>query len=162
MKAMVGLVIAILVLFIINLFWPADMIGVNEAQVTQKGAEQTTTTNEVIDLPVELNQPNDDEKVKLMTAAYEVLEDGRKKLKRRLSRLKHEMWGLKFEADQAKKMSNIMLEAHKLIRNPEMRGAFLSVKGIEDETAKIKFADKSLDEIVLMIEQNKNTSKLEN
>lgn len=65
------------------------------------------------------------------------------------------MWGLKFAPETAKKMSEIMLNSHKLIKNPDMLGAFSSVKGIQDEIAKIKFAESSIEQVSELIEENK-------
>ena len=39
-----------------------------------------------------------------MTSEYKVLEKERGVLKQRLARLKHHMWGLKFEKNNAKEM----------------------------------------------------------
>jgi hypothetical protein len=162
MKAMVGLVIAILIIFTVNLFWPSGQTGDSnlslKQDITEQGVSAEADTHEVDVSLSGLNPPSDDEKVKLMTAEYEILDKERKSLKRRLSRLKHEMWGLKFAPDKAKKISEIMLGSHKLIRNPDMLGAFSSVKGIQDEIAKIKFAGKSVEQVSEMIEENKKNS----
>lgn len=163
MKAMVGLVIAILVIFTINLFWPFNSIDVSNRSLNEdiKATSVDSELAEVenIDSSLQLNAPSDDEKVKLMTAEFEDLEQERKKLKRRLSRLKHEMWGLKFTPEKAKKMNEIMMAAHKLIKNPDMLGAFSSVEEIQDEFAKIQFADKSIDQVSTMIEEHVNNDK---
>ena len=79
-------------------------------------------------------------------------------MKQRLARLKHNMWGLKFEKNTAKEMSEILLNAHKLIKNPDMLGAFSGVESIKDEIMKIKFADKSLDQVSKIIDQEKNSN----
>ncbi len=117
------------------------------------------TEVENIDLPLDLNAPSDDEKVKLMTAEFEILKQERTKLKRRLSRLKHEMWGMKFTPDKAKNINEIMMTAHKLIKNPNMLGAFSSVEGIKDEISKIQFANKSIDQVSAMIEEHTISNK---
>lgn len=164
MKAMVGLVIAILVIFTINLFWPFNSTDISNGSLEEDLEAESVNSElaevENIDLPVTLNAPSDDEKVKLMTAEFEVLEQERKKLKRRLSRLKHEMWGLKFTPEKAKKMNELMMTAHKLIKNPDMLGAFSSVEGIQDEIAKIQFANKSIDQVNTMIEEHRSTNKV--
>ncbi len=163
MKAMVGLVITILVIFTINLFWPFNSTDVSNRSLNKDVKSASVNSNlaelENIASPSQLNAPSDDEKVKLMTAKFEVLEQERKNLKRRLSRLKHEMWGLKFSPEKAKKMNEIMMTAHKLIKNPNMLGAFSSVEGIEDEIAKIQFANKSIDQVSTMIEEHTSSSK---
>ena len=163
MKATVGLVIAILIIFSLKLFWPSNQADVSNMSLNGNTMEQdtiieaSTVTDESSTLV--LNTPSDDEKVKLMTAEYEILDKERKILKRRLSRLKHDMWGLKFVPEDAKKMSEIMLNAHKLLRNPYMLGAFSNVEGIQNEIAKIKFAEKSIDQVSAMIDENKKSVK---
>ena len=162
MKAMVGLVIAILIIFTVTLFWPTapnethtsieETEAIKETVATDIAQEKTKT-----DTQNELNAPADDEKSELMAAEYKLLEKARNDLKRQLARLKHEMWGLKFPAEEAKEMNEIMLNAHKLIKNPHMLGAFSSVEGIRDEIDKIIFANKALDDVKAMIEKNKNS-----
>jgi len=49
--------------------------------------------------------------------------------------------------------------ASRLLNNPHMLGAFLNVEGIKDEIAKIKFAEKSLEQVSQVIKESKNTSK---
>tara|TARA_R110000782_G_scaffold86887_5_gene168323 strand:- start:2834 stop:3334 length:501 start_codon:yes stop_codon:yes gene_type:complete len=162
MKAMVGLVIAILIIFIANLFWPSNQVSdrklSSEYDSIEQGKSTEEATNSSVILSTDLNVPSDDEKIKLMTAEYEILEKERKNLKRRLSRLKHDMWGQKFAPETAKKMSEIMLSSHKLIKNPDMLGAFSNVKGIQDEIAKIKFAESSIEQVSELIEENKKSN----
>ena len=85
-----------------------------------------------------------------------MLEKERKRLKKRMARLKHEMWGMKFDADEASKINEIIINAVGLNKNPAMLGAFSSVEQIRDETAKIEFAHKSLDQVSEIIEKYKN------
>ena len=163
MKTMVGLVVAILIIFIGNLFWPSNQASDRKLSSKQDSIEQGESeedaANRNVILSADLNAPSDDEKIKLMTTEYEVLEKERKNLKRRLSRIKHDMWGQKFEPETAKKMSDIMLKSHKLIKNPDMLGAFSSVKGIQDEIAKIKFSQSSIEQVSELIEENKKSSE---
>ena len=163
MRAMVGLVIAILIIFIANLFWPSNQASERKLSSKQDNTEQGESTEDATNrdaiLSADLNAPSDDEKIKLMTAEYEILEKERKNLKRRLSRLKHDMWGQKFAPETAKKMSEIMLSSHKLIKNPDMLGAFASVKEIQDEIVKIKFAESSIEQVSEFIEENKKGSE---
>jgi hypothetical protein len=157
MKAMVGLVLAILIIFGFRLFWPSSDSGLTNAVQVQEAdiSESPENSNVISDVSVndegsalpELNEPSDDEKTKLMTAEYEILEQSRKKLKRHLAQLKHEMWGLKFPKEIATKMSKTVMSASKLLKNPHMLGAFSSVEQIKDEIAKVEFAEKSLEEI---------------
>lgn len=162
MKTMVGLVIAILLIFTMNLFWPSNQSDDNDLSSKQDNVEQKSSSIDAVNkttiLTSDLNVPSDDEKIRLMTAEYEILEKERKKLKRRLARIKHEMWGLKFPPEKAKNMSEIMLNSHKLIKNPDMLGAFSSVKGIQDEIAKIKFAQDAIEQVSAMIVANKKSS----
>lgn len=155
MKAMVGVVLAILIIFGLRLFWPSsdiEMTGNHKASVVEDSLNQEietpgeTLNGKDASLPV-LNGPSDEEKTRLMRAEYEILEESRKELKRHISRMKHDMWGLKFPAEIAKNISNTVLGASKLLKNPHMLGAFSNAEQIKDETAKINFAEKSLDEI---------------
>lgn len=160
---MAGVIIVVLLLSLMNLFWPSDKSDKKDITVESKSVNTTNVSDDSLSntatLPNGLNKPSSDAKVKLMTAAYETLESGRKDLKRRLSRLKHELWDLKFEPEKAKMISDTLLEAHKLIKNPEMLGAFVGVREIEDEIAKIQFADKSLNQIDELIEENKSAQE---
>ena len=143
MKHVLGLVFIVLICFCFILFWPANEVDtVNSI---------SSTSNLIAN--------NDDERNEIMTSEYKVLEKERGVLKQRLARLKHHMWGLKFEKNKAKEMSEILLNAHRLIKNPNMLGAFSDVESIRDETMKLKFANKSLDrvtEIILQKEQDNN------
>lgn len=155
MKAMVGLVFAILIIFCLRLFWPSsgfEMKDVSQSEVSNDNTGEQVETSEVVtnetDLSSpELNVPSDEEKTRLMTAEYELLELARKKLKRHLAQLKHDMWGLKFPSNTAKEMSKSVMSASKLLKNPHMLGAFSSVEQIKDEVAKVNFAEKSLEEV---------------
>lgn len=162
MKVMVGLVIIILMIFMANLFWPSNQINDRKLSAIEKSLEKSEsierTLNKDIILSTNLNAPSDDVKIKLMKAEYLILQKDRKNLKRRLSRLKHDMWGLSFDPEMAKKMSEIMLNAYKLIKNPNMLGAFSSVKEIQDEIAKIKFAKNAIKQVRELIEDNQKST----
>lgn len=159
---MVALIISILLVSVLTLFWPSSQTDINNLPANESISEPNTVTEvveEQEDVPVpKLKAASDDKKIALMKAEYEILDKSRKKLKQRLARLKHEMWGLKFPPEKAKQMSDIMLNAHKLIKNPDMLGAFSSVEGIQDETAKVSFADKALDLVSELIELNKQAN----
>lgn len=170
MKAMVGLVLVILIIFGYRLFWPSSVPEpiksvqeevVEKDETSEASVTETDTADEVISSSQQLNAPNDAEKTRLMRAEYEVLEDTRKKLKRHIALLKHQMWGLKFPPENAKKISTTVMGANKLLKNPHMLGAFHGVEDIKDEIAKIEFAEKSLIEIDEMvkakIEENKSS-----
>jgi hypothetical protein len=152
MKAMVGLVLAILIIFGYRLFWPSteselDIVNQNDVAIEKSETSESDVANENTSPSQELNIPSNEEKTKLMTAEFEVLEQDRKKLKRHIALLKHQMWGLKFPSGIAKKISTTVLGANKLLKNPHMLGAFSSVEQIKDEIAKVEFAEKSLIEI---------------
>ena len=143
MKHVLGLGFIVLICFCFILFWPANEVD---------------TVNSISATP-NLIANNDDERNEIMTSEYKVLEKERGVLKQRLARLKHHMWGLKFEKNKAKEMSEILLNAHRLIKNPNMLGAFFDVESIRDETTKLKFANKSLarvTEIILQKKQDNN------
>ena len=66
---------------------------------------------------------------------------------------------LKFDKNKADEMREILLVAHKLIKNPDMLGAFSDVESISNEVSKLKFANKSLDHISEMIQEKKSNKK---
>ena len=68
------------------------------------------------------------------------------------------MWGLKFPVEEAKEMNEIMLNAHKLIKNPDLLGAFSDIESIKAELDKVIFAEKALEDVKAMIEQNKKST----
>ena len=139
MKYVLSLVFIVLICFCFILFWPANEVDtVNSI---------SSTSNLIAN--------NDDERNEIMTSEYKVLEKERRVLKQRLARLKHHMWGLKFEKNKAKEMNEILLNAHRLIKNPNMLGAFSDAESIRDETMKVKFANKSLDRVTKIILQKK-------
>lgn len=171
MKAVVGLVLAILIIFGYRLFWsssePESINSTQEEVVKETKTEtraitETDTAGQVASSAAQqLNPESDSEKRKLMEAEYEVLDQARKKLKSHIGLLKHQMWGLKFPAATSKNISTTVMGANKLLKNPHMLGAFSSVEEIKDEIAKIDFAEKSLiniDEIVKeKIKENANS-----
>jgi archaellum component FlaF (FlaF/FlaG flagellin family) len=170
MKAVAGLVIAILIIFAYRLFWPSsefETVNLAHEEVVEKiqaKAEanvEAVAVDEVSPSSQQLNTASDSDKRKLMEAEYEILEQTRKKLKSHIGLLKHQMWGLKFPAATAKEISTTVMGANQLLKNPPMLGAFSSIEEIKNETAKIEFAEKSLteiDEIVkTKIEENANS-----
>ena len=149
MRLILVLVLSTLVLFSIILFWPSDEVGDLEENIS--GQSILLDDMEVSDKNSE--NINDEQRHELMKLEYDVLEKERRVLKQRLGRLKHHMWGMKFEQDEASEMSDILLVAHKLIKNPDMLGAFSDVEGIKNEIAKIKFSNKSLDRVSEIIQE---------
>ena len=154
MKYALGLVSAALLLFCFILFWPANENNTDSLEKQNTSLE--TSQNEV--LALETINKNNEDRYEAMKSEYKILEKERRVLIQHLARLKHSMWGLKFEKDKAKQMSEILLNAHKLIKNPNMLGAFSDVESIKDEIMKLRFANKSLDKIKEIINQKKNNN----
>jgi len=155
MKYVLGLVFMALICFCLILFWPtneADTVNIN---IENRNIFSEGEPKQSISSASNLISNNDDKRNEVMTSEYKVLEKERGVLKQRLARLKHHMWGLKFEKNKAKEMSEILLNAHRLIKNPNMLGAFSDAESIRDETMKVKFANKSLDRITEIILQKK-------
>ena len=163
MKAMVMFVILLLVIFGINLFWPDSRQTTTPALVnevateTVSSREKSQQAEQADELVATGSFYND--KLEKMHAEYDKLKQARARLKRRLARLKHEVWGLKFPKQDAKQISDIMLGATQLIKNPAMLGAFSDSETIKDETAKVEFANNSLDEVSAMIKKTKANNK---
>tara|TARA_B100000686_G_C16293115_1_gene714651 strand:- start:174 stop:641 length:468 start_codon:yes stop_codon:yes gene_type:complete len=155
MRLVLVLVLLTLALFSVILFWPSDKAS---------DLEETTNGQSILLEDMEVSEKNseninNEERHELMKSEYEVLEKERRVLKQRLGRLKHHMWGMKFEQDEANEMSDILLVAHKLIKNPDMLGAFSDVEGIKNEIAKIKFSNKSLDRVSEIIQGAQSNKK---
>ena len=148
----IGVVLVTLVFFGFNLFWPAS----EEMTPTKETLNEVYGGGDQIQSISSAKDQSDDERHELMKIEYEVLEKQRRVLKQRLARLKHSMWGLEFEKAKAKYISEILINAHKFIKNPDMLGAFSDISEIRDETLKIKFANKSLDKISELIKQKNN------
>jgi Pyruvate/2-oxoacid:ferredoxin oxidoreductase gamma subunit len=161
MKTMVGLIIAILIIFGLNLFWPSSDpdVSLNDNTIQKAETTEVALDSDGQSVTPELNTPSDDEKTELMKKAYSELEQERKNLKRNIARLKHEMWGLRFPPDKAKQISETVLSAARLIKNPPMLGAFSSVQQIQDEINKVTFAQNSLEQVNVMIQEKKKSSK---
>ena len=151
MRYLLGLVITVLVVTCFILFWPTEDTNNDNAGIQNSSSE--TIQSQIANL--DPTEKSDDQRNEIMLAEYKVLEKERRALKQRLARLKHYMWGLKFEKDKAKHMNEVLLNAHKLIKNPDMLGAFSDVKNIRDEIIKIKFINKSLDQVTKTIKQKK-------
>ena len=149
MRYLLGLVITVLIVTCFILFWPTG--DINNDNVGIQNSSSETIQSQIANL--DPTEKSDDQRNEIMLAEYKVLEKERRALKQRLARLKHYMWGLKFEKDKAKQMNEVLLNAHKLIKNPDMLGTFSDVKNIRDEIIKIKFINKSLDQVTKTIKQ---------
>ena len=151
MRYALGLVLAALLFFFFILFWPTKENSINSLK-------EENFSSEISEDEILVSEPinkNDEDRYEAMKSEYKIIEKERRALKQRLARLKHYMWGLKFEKDKAKQINEILLNAHKLIKNPDMLGAFSDVKNIRDEIIKIKFINKSLDQVTETIKQKK-------
>ena len=154
MRFLLGLVITVLIVTCFILFWPTG--DINNDNVGIQNSSSETIQGQIANL--DPTEKSNDQRNEIMLAEYKVLQKERRALKQRLARLKHYMWGLKFEKDKAKHMNEVLLNAHKLIKNPDMLGAFSDVKNIRDEIIKIKFINKSLDQVTKTIKQKKAMS----
>ena len=155
MKYVLSLVFIVLICFCFLLFWPTNEVDTVNINIENRNIFSEGKPKQIISSTPNLIVNNDDERNEIMTSEYKVLEKERGVLKQRLARLKHHMWGLKFEKNKAKEMSEILLNAHRLIKNPDMLGAFSDVESIRDETMKVKFSNKSLDRVTEIILQKK-------
>ena len=151
------LVLVLLVLFFFGtiLFWPTSDVA--EYDVDEE--KQNILLEGSDFLKEDSIETNSEQRHELMKQEYEVLEKERRILKQRLGRLKHHLYGLKFDKNKADEMREILLVAHKLIKNPDMLGAFSDVEGIRNEVSKLKFANKSLNRISEMIQEKKSNKK---
>ncbi|MAJ91260.1 MAG: hypothetical protein CMF40_03620 [Legionellales bacterium] len=151
------LVLVLLVLFFFGtiLFWPTSDVA--EYDVDEE--KQNILLEGSDFLKEDSIETNSEQRHELMKQEYEVLEKERRILKQRLGRLKHHLYGLKFDKNKADEMREILLVAHKLIKNPDMLGAFSDVESISNEVSKLKFANKSLDHISEMIQEKKSNKK---
>ena len=159
MKNVLGLVFIVLICFCFILFWPANEADTVDISIENQNIFSEEKSKQSISSTPNLIANNNDERYEIMTSEYKVLEKERGILRQRLARLKHHMWGLKFEKNKAKEISEILLNAHRLVKNPNMLGAFSGVESIRDEIMKLKFANKSLDrvtEIIMQKKQDKN------
>ena len=148
---MVGLILAILIIFGYRLFWPSSEIAPvtahNSENKNETVNEEKNGVEDVISSSQKLNVPNDESKRKLMAVEFERLEEARNDLKRHIALLKHQMWGLRFPPEVSKKISQTVLGANRLLKNPHMLGAFHNVEQIKDEIAKIDYANSTLVEV---------------
>ena len=93
MKYALGLVFVILLFFSFILFWPTNEIDIDRLEKQNTSSENTQ--DEILDSSsIEVN---DEDRYESMKSEYNVLDKERRMLKQRLARLKHNMWGLKFE-----------------------------------------------------------------
>ena len=152
MRYSLGLVLAALLFFFFILFWPTkenNIISSKEQNFSSEISEDEILASEPIN-------KSDEDRYEVMKSEYKIVEKERRVLKQRLARLKHNMWGLKFEKNVAKEMSEVLLNAHKLIKNPGLLGSFSDIDNIRDEIMKLRFANKALDQVSDIINKKRN------
>ena len=152
MRYSLGLVLAALLFFFFILFWPTkenNIISSKEQNFSSEISEDGILVSEPIN-------KSDEDRYEAMKSEYKTIEKERKALNQRLAGLKHYMWGLKFEKNAAKEMSEVLLNAHKLIKNPGLLGSFSDIESIKDEIMKLRFANKALDKVSDIINQKRN------
>ncbi len=86
-----------------------------------------------------------EERYAAMQSEFDRLAESRRALKKRLDRLKHELWGIALPADQAKSINESMLTGFKALKTPKMLGAFSSVREIRDEIDRVESVNRKLD-----------------
>lgn len=158
---MVVLIVLLLLIFSWNLFIKGSDEPMNEnvsvIEDNQVQPEINDNDEEVIE--VVTDEISDEERVARLKAEYELLETERKNLKRRLAKLKHEMWGVEFAPEQAKNIQKTLIDAYKLIKNPDMLGAFSNVEAVQAELTKVDFALKSIEQVSEQIIEQKLINK---
>ncbi|MHC8441616.1 MAG: hypothetical protein ACYYK0_05455 [Candidatus Eutrophobiaceae bacterium] len=95
--------------------------------------------------------PEEDRKAQ-MHESYAVLEQNRKDIAKRIARLKHEMWNLKFPREQGMQISKIMFAAKQLQQDGRKIGGFSDVKHIADEISRTRFALQQLEQVAVWVE----------
>ena len=152
MRYALGLVLAALLFFFFILFWPTKENSINSLK-------EENFSSEISEDEILVSEPinkNDEDRYEAMKSEYKIIEKERRALKQRLARLKHNMWGLKFEKNVAKEMSEVLLNAHKLIKNPGLLGSFSDIESIRGEIMKLRFANKALDQVSDIINKKRN------
>ena len=152
MRYALGLVLAALLFFFFILFWPTRENNIDSSKEQNFSSE--ISEDEI--LASEPINKSDEDRYEVMKSEYKIVEKERRVLKQRLARLKHNMWGLKFEKNVAKEMSEVLLNAHKLIKNPGLLGSFSDIENIRDEIMKLRFANKALDQVSDIINKKRN------
>ncbi len=153
MKIMATLIVLILGVSSFRLFWHSNKNP--DTHFTQESISSTGSASPAAAISQDVATVDantiDADRVMQMKTEYALLEQARKTLKRRLSRLKHHLWDMKFSSEDAKQASDSLLYAYKLLKNPDQLGAFSNVVMIADERAKIRFASKGLDGVDQLI-----------
>lgn len=87
-----------------------------------------------------------------MAAAYAELEAARKELKSRLGAIKAMLWGVRMPVAQSRSVSHSLMQAHALLNNAPMLGAFSNANEIERERNRVESALARLAEIEGILE----------
>lgn len=87
-----------------------------------------------------------------IAAAYEELSAARKALQKELGNLKGRIWGLELPGAEAKPISDAMMAAQFLLKNPPLLGAFADVAGVRAEQARVNAALVRLGEIARVLD----------
>ena len=88
--------------------------------------------------------------------AYQELEAKRQELKQYLSRVKHELWGVKLSTEHTKKIRKAMRRATAKLQNQKLLGGFENQTAVKDEIKQIEFAHTKLLENIQLVEQAKD------
>ena len=152
MRYALGLVLAALLFFFFILFWPTKENSINSLK-------EENFSSEISEDEILVSEPinkNDEDRYEAMKSEYKIIEKERRALKQRLARLKHYIWGLKFKKNTANEINEVLINAHKLIKNPGLLGSFSDIESIKDEIMKLRFANKALDKVSDIINQKRN------
>lgn len=144
------LVLVILLITIAAYYFYSNIPGpAPEADPPQSITIEPTT-------PVEPQPVNEtDLKLQQMEAHFAALTDARKKMRLRLGRLSSRLRRVEFAPDQAKAISDQMLRANHLLKNPRLLGAFSSVDDIQREIDQLASVNSQLDDIKQILDEKR-------
>ncbi|MEE8321810.1 MAG: hypothetical protein V3R68_08225 [Gammaproteobacteria bacterium] len=162
MKQMLWLVMAILIIFLLVLFFPT---GTND----HRGSSEQTAATEISESNKaeqgayeEQSGIDEDTRYRLMKEEFAKLEKARRDIKRRLAKLKYHLRDVQLPPAQAREINEHMLNGYKQLRTPQMLGAFSSVAGISEERGRVEYAYANLDEVARILDQYKSVEKTAN
>ena len=157
MKEMLWLVVAILIIFLVVLFFPT---GTNDYQnPSEQASTPTVPEGSKVEQAARANDAptamEEETRYRLMQAEFAKLEKGRRDLKRRLGKLRYHLKDIQLPATQAQQVNEVMLNGYKLLHTPKMLGAFSDVAGIAEELGRVNYAHANLDEVDRILQQNR-------
>ena len=79
---------------------------------------------------------------------FEQIEKGRRNLDRSTARLKSLLWNKKLPREQADAINAELLNAHGLLKNKKLLGAFPDLAALKDELTRIHFAHNRMKQII--------------